>query len=98
MINLKEIQCQLDAWEEEALEAVAKSGITGSSELDDAVTGHIQQNHMSEIDQLIEELAQAQTSIGTDHDELTPELDRESVESDLALVDELLDKLRVLSH
>lgn len=98
MINLKEIEDQLDEWEEEANEKVEQEAKTGAfnsmDEAAQAIIEHVQEHHREEIEKRITQLEGRQDQLGSDYDEYTPESQKEDDQQEHDAIEELLDRLR----
>ncbi|MFD1801457.1 hypothetical protein ACFSFZ_04490 [Mixta tenebrionis] len=93
MINLKEIEDLIITWEAEAEGNVNLSGVRGSSEWKYETDEYIRKHHGDEANRLIRRLNEEYDTLGTDHDELTADSEREDVEHTRKAIEALCDRL-----
>ncbi len=93
MTNLDDLEAKLNEWEKDAEDAVPSAGFTRTSDWDYAVKEHLKNKHEDEISNLISALKEDQASIGSDHDELTPNNEKEEADAKVSKIEVLLDRL-----
>lgn len=96
MMNLKDLEdleARLDKWEEDANDAIPSTGFKRTSDWDYAVKEKIKDKHSDEIEDMIQLLEEDQASVGSDHDELTPDNEKYEAEKKLDKIEVILDRL-----